>query len=83
MNEKQQNDWYKIVDCEHMCSRLLILDHGEKGLPDIDNKYVNRLKKLYRSIKNLTTTIRKLYYEYVDLSCRLDKESMISPVNNE
>ena len=69
MNDKQKEDWIEIITCEYMCGRLYIMNHGQNGLPHIiGDKNINRLKKMYRLVKESSSSIRKLYFEFVVLN---------------
>ena len=63
-------DW-KFKHCAFMCNRLLCLDHGELGLPDVKNKDIQLLKQLYRDMKTVSAKMHQLYYKSIKLSKKL------------
>ena len=72
MTKYQDKCAAQFKHCAFMCGRLCVMNHGEMGLPKIDDNDICLIGKIYREIKTASLEMQQLYYKSIVLHRKLD-----------
>ena len=71
MSSYENNCAAQFRYCVFMCNRLCAFDHGELGVPNINDADVKLLKNYYREMKTVSLKMQQLYYDSITLNQKL------------